>query len=249
MSMKIVFHERYLESYAPDPAAAPGRLDRARDLLRYKYRFLRPEPASTEDVLLVHTPEHLDRIARESHIYSSALLAAGGAVLASEIALRGEPAFGLIRPPGHHASPDHRWGFCWFNNMALAMEKLLREGGIHSAFILDFDLHFGDGTNAFFRGRRDVVYHHLGPVRELNTLLQDIKECDLIGLSAGFDRHIQDWGGELTPGDYQEIGRQVGAFSRSLCPGRVFALLEGGYNPHILGEGIQALLDGLEESL
>ena len=133
--------------------------------------------------------------------------------------------------------------------MALAVEKSIREGGIDSALILDFDLHFGDGTNAFFRDRQDVAYHQLGPVWELPSLLQDIEECDLIGLSAGFDRHIRDWGGELAPGDYLEIGRQVGAFSRNLCPDQLFALLEGGYNPHVLGEGIQALLAGLEESI
>ncbi len=246
--MKIVYHTRYRENYASDPAAAMGRLDRAKQLLQAKYDFLEPEIATEEDVLLVHTRDHVQRIAQRGHLFSAALLAAGGAIQASETAMQGEPAFGLIRPPGHHASPDACWGFCWFNNIAIAVQRLIKAGRINSAFILDFDLHFGDGTNAFFRGRQDVTYHHLGPMQELPSVLQGISTCDLIGLSAGFDRHIQDWGGELSTEDYQEIGLQIGTFSKRHCPGKVFAVLEGGYNHDVLGDNIQALLQGLEES-
>ncbi len=247
--MKIIYHDQFRENYASDPAAARGRLDQAKALLQSDYDFLQPESATEDDVLLVHTPGHLDRIAQRGHLFSMALLATGGAILSSETAMQGEPAFGLIRPPGHHASPDSCWGFCWFNNIAIAVQKLIQEERINSAFILDFDLHFGDGTNAFFKGRNDVTYHHLGPMQELPSVLKSIQRCDIIGLSAGFDRHIQDWGGELSTEDYQEIGRQVGEFSNLHCPGRVFAVLEGGYNHDVLGDNIQALLNGLEESL
>ncbi len=247
--MKIVFHERYRDNYTSDPAAAPGRLDPAKQLLQTKYEFLEPQPATDEDVLLVHTRSHLNRIAQKTYIYPAALLAAGGAILAAETALEGEPAFGLIRPPGHHASPDFCWGFCWFNNMAIAVQRLIHNGMINTAYILDFDLHFGDGTQAFFLNRKDVTYHHMGDMEDLPRQLAEIGQCDIIGLSAGFDRHVDDWGGYLTTGDYREIGRQVGRLSKNTCPGRVFSLLEGGYNHDVLGENIQALLEGLEESL
>jgi len=244
--MKIVFHERFLESYALDPAAEEGRLDIARELLEAKYGFLEPEEALLEDVLLVHTREHVNRVARMGDIYPAALLAAGGAVLASETAMEGEPAFALIRPPGHHAGPDFSWGFCWFNNMAIAVERLIRSGRISSAFILDFDLHFGDGTQGFFLNRKEVAFRHMGDMKELPLELDRVDTCDIIGLSAGFDRHLDDWGGYLQTRDYLEIGRQVGQLSRRTCPGRVFAVLEGGYNPGSMGESIMALLEGME---
>ena len=53
--------------------------------------------------------------------------------MAAETALAGEPAFGLIRPPGHHASSDHCWGFCFFNNIAVALAKLRAEKKIAKA--------------------------------------------------------------------------------------------------------------------
>ena len=142
-----------------------------------------------------------------------ALLAAGGAVLAAETALTGEQAFALIRPPGHHASRNFRWGFCWFNNMAIAVQKMIHEDQIQSALILDIDLHFGDGTDAIFLDRRDVTYLHMDEVDTLSQDLEFINACDLIGISAGFDRHIHDWGGFMTTEEYYEVGKQVGTLS------------------------------------
>jgi acetoin utilization deacetylase AcuC-like enzyme len=93
---------------------------------------------------------------RQPDVYDVAILAAGGAMLTAATALAGEPAFGLLRPPGHHASPDSHWGFCFFNNMAVAVERLRRQGLIGSALILDIDLHFGDGTDRFFANIPEV---------------------------------------------------------------------------------------------
>jgi len=66
----------------------------------------------------------------------------------------------------------------------------------------------------------------------------------MIAVSAGFDNHIQDWGGTLATGDYQEMGRAVREASvrnRGGC----FAVLEGGYNQRVLGHNVLALIKGL----
>jgi len=108
-------------------------------------------PAAEEDIAAVHTRAHMDMVRRDG-VYDIAALAAGGAIQAAEIGLK-EPCFALIRPPGHHASAGSCWGFCYFNNMAIALEKLKRENKIKKAFVLDFDLHFGDGTVNILGGR------------------------------------------------------------------------------------------------
>ena len=89
---------------------------------------------------------HVSRIRQDDKLFQIALLSAGGAISAAEIAFDGEPTFACIRPSGHHASPASCWGFCYFNNMGIALLKLSSEGKIKGAFILDFDAHTGDGT-------------------------------------------------------------------------------------------------------
>jgi len=74
--------------------------------------FVEPTPATDDDIVLVHTQNHINYIKRMPQVYEIALLAVGGAIKASQIALTGEPALALIRPPGHHASPHSCWGFC-----------------------------------------------------------------------------------------------------------------------------------------
>ena len=144
--MKIVFHERYYNSnYAMDPAAAPGRLEGIIEILSKNedYKFIEPKPATKEDILRAHTERHYSYIHRDSLLFDLASLAAGGAILSAEEAFNGNPIFAVIRPPGHHASADSCWGFCYFNNISISLLKLYSEGKIKSAFVLDFDLHTG----------------------------------------------------------------------------------------------------------
>src|SRR4030042_1957309 len=158
--MKIVYHPRDEEVYSSAPAAKTGRMECVLKEISALYKLVHPEPASVADIKLVHTDWHFSSIQRMPQTCEVALLAAGGAIKTSELAWSGEPAFGLIRPPGHHASPDSCWGFCFFNNMAVAIAKLRKEGKIKRAAILDFDLHYGDGTDNIFGGGADVVYFH-----------------------------------------------------------------------------------------
>jgi len=244
--LKVVFHERFHEVYASDPAAAPGRMEAASAPLRGLYEFIEPSPASDEEVLLIHTPSHLNYVKSLVKVYPVALLAVGGAIEASELAMRGEAAFALVRPPGHHASPGSSWGFCYFNNVAIAVERLIRRGAVERVVIVDFDLHFGDGTHEAFKGRADVEYHHLpaaSPLDDLDRFLGS-RAYDLIAVSAGFDRALEDWGGMLREEDYRELGRVVKEHAERRCAGRRFAVLEGGYNHAVLGRNIKAFLQG-----
>jgi acetoin utilization deacetylase AcuC-like enzyme len=173
--------------------------------------------------------------------------------MGAEMAVKGEPTFAAVRPPGHHASPESHWGFCFFNNVAIALEKLIRRGKISHALVLDIDLHFGDGTDNFFAGRRDVVVANIQEnsrekfLRNVEHALSS-NEYDIIAISAGFDRHVQDWGGTLTTEDYFTIGRNVRDHATARCDGKYFAVLEGGYNTNVLGENALALCKGMDPS-
>ena len=246
--MKVVYHEKFREVYSNDPAASPGRIECILEELKNSYEFVKPEPASEEDLKLIHTEAHIDYVKRIG-VYEIAVLAVGGALKAGEIAVEGEPAFGLIRPPGHHASPDHCWGFCFFNNIAIAVEKLRRLRKVNRVLIVDFDLHYGDGTENAFRGEPNITYYHLPRtnfLEELERMLCETKDYDLVAVSAGFDRHVEDWGGMLTTQDYTQIGEAIKRFSEKICDGKRFAVLEGGYNHRVLGKNVRAFLEGFK---
>jgi acetoin utilization deacetylase AcuC-like enzyme len=249
--MKVIFHPRFYEVYTGDPAAAPGRMEAITRQLEGKFEFVEPEPSSERDIERLHGRTHIQSVRQEGLVYEIGLLAAGGTILAAETAVGGEPAFALVRPPGHHASPHSCWGFCYFNNIAIAVKKLISEGKIRRAFILDFDLHYGDGTANTFSGSKDVVYFHPeGSNRdlflaEIKRTLQAAKEYDILAVSAGFDRHEEDWGGLLKTEDYFKIGQWVMESSLEHCQGRRMAVLEGGYNHAVLGRNVESFLQGL----
>ncbi|MBU2008375.1 MAG: histone deacetylase family protein [Chloroflexi bacterium] len=125
------------------------------------YDFVKPEPTSEEDLRRVHTQRLIDFVKLDPQLYEVASLSAGGAILAGELAVKGEVTFGLIRPPGHHASPNNSSNYCYFNNIAIAVKKLLDEKKIGRALIVDIDLHFGNGTAEIFRNDSRVTYYYL----------------------------------------------------------------------------------------
>ena len=119
--------------------------------------------ASTEDLLRVHSQEHIDTIrhtCKTNAPYSdpdttmvpaswdAALLAAGGAIAACSAVLDNQfdNAFCATRPPGHHAEHDRAMGFCLFNNVAIAAYWLRNIAGLKRIAILDWDVHHGNGT-------------------------------------------------------------------------------------------------------
>jgi acetoin utilization deacetylase AcuC-like enzyme len=245
--MKVIFHEDFYKVYTSDPAASAGRMEAIVEVVESKVELVEAQPATQENIELAHTKRHIDRV-RQSGLFEIASLAAGGAVQAANIGLS-EPAFGLIRPPGHHASADSAWGFCFFNNMAVALQALKHNGRIKTAYVLDIDLHFGDGTVNILGTENYVTVHNVKASDRqffLDEIERELDGCqvDLIGISAGFDNHREDWGGLLLTEDYFRIGQLVKtAAARS--GGGCFGILEGGYNHEVLGGNVLALIKGM----
>ena len=235
--MKVVFHQDFYRVYTGDPAAAAGRMEAIVEIIEPHVEFVKAEPAVRQHIAAIHTEMHIQQVEKQG-LYEIAALAAGGAIQAAQ-----------IRPPGHHASAASAWGFCYFNNMAVALEALRREDQIKSACVLDIDLHYGDGTVNILEKRDWVTVVNLeGRNRSayLKEMESTLKNCraDLIGISAGFDNHRDDWGGLLYTEDYEEIGYRVRS-AADANGGGCFAILEGGYNHNLLGQNVMPLIKGM----
>jgi acetoin utilization deacetylase AcuC-like enzyme len=245
--MKIIYSQSFYPVYTSDPAAAAGRIEAVMNALPADSQLIEAEPASGAQIGLAHTKAHIESV-RHQGLYEIAALAAGGAIQSARLGLEA-PAFGAIRPPGHHASEDSCWGFCYFNNMAVALLTLKDEGRINTAAILDFDLHFGDGNVNILDHRQWVSicnpagHSRSGYLREVESFI-DSHPADIIGISAGFDHHLDDWGGLLHTEDYHTMGRMVIQSIRK-SGGGCFAILEGGYNHDVIGQNAAALIEGL----
>jgi acetoin utilization deacetylase AcuC-like enzyme len=158
---------------SPERLVAIERAMAERDWLGWERR---EAPAAGEDELTrVHTPAHVEQTRRLCEegggaidvdtfagavSYDAALRAAGGACEMTRALLCGEAKAGFcaVRPPGHHAEPDRAMGFCLFNNIAIAAATAIAELGIERVFILDWDVHHGNGTAEVFRRRADVLF-------------------------------------------------------------------------------------------
>jgi len=249
--VKVVYHPKYEEDYRTASVERPERVKAIRRALEEEYEFITPEPATENDILRVHANALLETVKEDSLLFEVAALAAGGAMRAARLAMDGMPSFGLIRPPGHHASPGSHWGFCFFNNMAIGLEKLIREGALGRVLIIDIDLHFGDGTHNFFQGRKDVVVVNIQEdertafLEKVSQSLEAARPYDVIAVSAGFDRYRLDWGGTLETEDYRVIGEMVAERAQCICQGHRFAILEGGYYLPDLGINVRSFLEGL----
>jgi acetoin utilization deacetylase AcuC-like enzyme len=171
--MYIVFSEKCLEYWEPGHPESPDRVYQAYKLLREKgFKFVQAEPCREEDLLLVHSRSFIEDVKNEMlydpdtpslpGIYDYARLSTGSAIKSMEIALEGEKAFSLMRPPGHHAGVNGRalgaptLGFCYFNNIAVACTKALQK--VKKVAILDIDSHHGNGTQEIFLKNPRVLF-------------------------------------------------------------------------------------------
>ena len=175
--MLLIASPRFEEHVTPP--GHPERMERARvfnavaDGWRTQGgRVASPRPVTREELERVHDADYLDRLAQtagratmlDADTYTSpesieiAALAAGAAVQAAEHALdHNEPAFALVRPPGHHAERDKAMGFCLYNNVAVAAAAA-RARGLERVAVVDIDVHHGNGTQWMFYDDPAVLY-------------------------------------------------------------------------------------------
>jgi len=150
------------------------------DMLKFTKLFdevirIEPRDATKEEITLVHTPEHYDKIASTKGkpkvfldadtstcavSFDAALRAAGGTISAIDSVLSGEVdrAFPIVRPPGHHAEADRPMGFCLFNNAAVGAAYLTEVKGLNRVLVIDWDIHHGNGTQHIFEDTSNVLY-------------------------------------------------------------------------------------------
>ncbi|HLD58064.1 MAG TPA: histone deacetylase [archaeon] len=176
--VKIVFSKKFLEHKTVNHPENRERLDVTVKFLQKHgmKKFEKPDKIGESDLLAVHSPRLISQIKNFSlqaeaqsrtlqiddnffskNTFEIAMLACGSALKAARLC-GNEFAFSLARPPGHHAGKDFFMGFCYFNNIAFAVKKIMEEKGFGKAMILDFDLHHGNGTQNIFLPEQNVYY-------------------------------------------------------------------------------------------
>ena len=234
--LTIVYGDAALEPYGAVDCESPDRvrmiLPHVRDLADF---IEEPVPCPAADLLLCHTESLIASVKRDGLVFQAAASAAGGAIQAAERALVG-PAFALVRPPGHHAGRAFNGGFCFFNNIGVALKKLLASGAVRSALIVDIDLHYGNGTDDIFKDDDRVAFRNISALErtgffdELDEALAEAGRYDIVGCSAGFDTYIRDWGNLLFTEDFRRIGGMLASSNAHF-----FSVLEADITSRIWG--------------
>lgn len=266
--MKVVFSPKVLEFDSPGHPESSRRIQLIYNKLSKfkKFQFVPPNKILEKDLLLVHDKSLIKAVKENSffdadtpnipNIYQYALTSVSCAVTASQIALTQNYAFSLSRPPGHHATKTRVGGFCYFNNIAIATARLLKQG--KKVAILDIDVHHGNGTQDIFLGIDELIYCslHQYPLYP-QTGYNSVKNCynyplpaetgftlykkflkeailkiisfhpNIVGVSLGFDTYINDPLAMLK----LEIDdyQKIGSMIKDLnLP--TFFILEGGYS-------------------
>lgn len=153
-----------------------------------EHKFIAPMPASYEQAELVHQKEYLDDLLHlrfSKRVYRSELplnkeiidaffLATGGTILAAELALDFQRAMNLSGG-FHHAFSDHAEGFCYLNDVAIAIRVLQKEGKINKALVIDLDVHQGNGIAKIFQKDNSVFTFSMHeennyPIKEQGSL-------------------------------------------------------------------------------
>jgi acetoin utilization deacetylase AcuC-like enzyme len=198
-------HESSLEHDTGPHPEGPGRIpaiERAMEALDWLGFERRDAPeVEIEQLLRVHPSAHIEHVRTMSErglsldpdtvtspgSFRAALHAAGGATAMVDSLLGGEATVGFagLRPPGHHAETHAAMGFCLFNNIAAAARQALDSHGLTRVFVLDWDVHHGNGTNEIFHETSAVLFAsiHQSPLYPGTGPLEDVGRGDGEGFS------------------------------------------------------------------
>jgi acetoin utilization deacetylase AcuC-like enzyme len=244
----ILITSARFEEHTPPPGH-PERPERAHvfDAVAARWRerggrTISPRAATNAEILRVHAPAYLEALAgtagravmldpdtfTSAATYDTALLAAGAAVQAVEHAIDNkEPAFALVRPPGHHADRDRAMGFCFLNNAAIGAAAALARG-VQRVAIVDIDVHHGNGTQAIFYADPRVLYvsTHQHPFYPGTGAAEEIGEGDGRGftVNAPLDAGATD-------ADYDVVCRRIVAPVLQQFSPQVL-IVSAGYDAH-----------------
>jgi acetoin utilization deacetylase AcuC-like enzyme len=170
LALTIITDPRCVEYSARGHPERPTRISRTLETLKAQDKLAlswsAPAAASEAALLRAHTREHLERLEvpmdfgadtpTYPDIAAHARRSVGGALQALATARAG-PAMSLLRPPGHHATPDCAMGFCYLNAIAIAALEA-QAGGCRRVAVLDFDVHHGNGTEEILLDKPGLAF-------------------------------------------------------------------------------------------
>ena len=252
-------------SFSPS-AGKPEQVVDAWQQLGLNIEMIEPSAVSVEQLKAVHRPYYVDQVLAGQvkngfgnslpEVAESLRYTSGSMLAAAREAIRNRKVAVAPCSGFHHAGYTSAFGYCTFNGLMVAALALHAEGVASRVGILDFDMHYGDGSVELIKHHQaDSWIEHYTAGREYDSAFQandfmaripervaDMSDCDVILYQAGADPHVHDpLGGFLTTAQLRERDRLVFATAHSLgIP--VAWNLAGGYQVASDG-GIQAVLD------
>jgi len=281
--MKIIFNERALKYSFEQHPETPYRVLNIYEKIKNDYDLLndfhligKEEITGVHDISLYEKVKNGDFLDYDTpnnkSMFEYAVLSASASFYASELILRGEKSFSLMRPPGHHASKSSAGGFCYFNNIAIGVKNILEKN--KKVSILDLDVHHGNGTEDIFLKEKNVIYisihqtplypgtgkeslfnsynfpvpegisldNYISKLKEIEKIIKDFSP-DYLAISLGLDTLFSDPLGGLNL--KVEDFYYIGKFIGSWGI-LFFIIFEGGYGKDV-GSACREFLRGINE--